>query len=352
MTDYERLQSFFNGREFYDNSFLALMRCKRKAFYSRVGIHGRVLENRVGPGADFGTCIHAGIAAYTAGWGKLNDEQRRFMAVRSFSRLYSEYDFSFRRGKRQGTIPTNHTLARGVDILDAYFDQYLTEDPLLCPVAAELGFALEIGPRPGERDFKPFTYVGAVDGIFRRASDDRILARETKTTSSDAEGRLRQLNFDHQPVGYVTCLREFPECRDIYSFIGDVVLIAAKKFEFSRNYFETNERQRESWRAQVINKVQYWRDLREKAKDLPINEQLDIFYQETNDCFSYGRCGYYEVCDYGVSQEAIAEYGYGVWNPLLRRPPSRVLVYADGQVDSITIAKPGQMDPNRGDIEQ
>lgn len=339
MTDYERLQSFFEGREFYDNSFLALMRCKRKAMYARYGIHGRILENRVGPGADFGTCFHAGLAAYTAGWGRLTDEQRRFMAVRSFAKHYSDYDFTTKRGKRIGVIPTNHTLARGVDILDAYFDQYISEDPLLCPIAAELGFAVEIGPRRGERDFKPFTYIGAVDGIFRRTFDNRLLPRETKTTSSDAEGRLRQLNFDHQPVGYVTCLREFPECRDIYSFIGDVVLIAASKFEFARNYFETNERQRESWRAQVINKVEYWRQLCETAKGKTINEQLDIFYQETNDCFSYGKCGYYEVCDYGVTQEAIAEYGYDVWNPLLRKPPAQVMVSAEGQQDTITLVR-------------
>ena len=339
MNDYDRLVSFFDGREFYDNSFLALMRCKRKAMLARVGIHGRILENRVGPGADFGTCIHAGLAAYTAGWGRLTDEQRRFMAIRAFSKVYAEYDFTIRKGKRQGTIPTNHTLARGVDILDAYFDQYLQEDPLLRPVAAELGFAVEIGPRPGERDFKPFTYVGAVDGVFSRSIDNRILPRETKTTSSDAEGRLRQLNFDHQPVGYVTCLREFPECRDIYSFIGDVILVAATKLEFARNYFETNERQRESWRNQVIEKVEYWRSLCERAKGRPINEQLDIFYQETNDCFSYGKCSYYDICDYGVTQESIAEYGYGVWNPLLRRPPSKILVSADNQMDTITIVR-------------
>lgn len=339
MTDYERLQRFFEGREFYDNSFLALMRCKRKAMYARVGIHGRILENRVGPGADFGTCIHAGIAAYTAGWGILTDEQRRFMAIRAFSRHYADYDFTIRKGKRTGTIPTNHTLARGIDILDAYFSQYLPEDPVLQPVAAELGFAVEIGPRPGERDFKPFTYVGAVDGIFRRAIDGRLLPRETKTTSSDAEGRLRQLNFDHQPVGYVTCLREFPDCEDIDTFIGDTVLCVASKFEFCRDYFQTNERQRQSWRSQTINKVEYWRSLVAAAKDKPINEQLDIFYQETNDCFSYGKCGYYDVCDYGVSQEAVAEFGYGIWNPLLRRPPGKIYISAEGTQETLTIGR-------------
>lgn len=339
MTDYERLQSFFDGREFYDNSFLALLRCKRKAMYARFGVHGRILENIVGPAANFGTCIHAGIAAYTAGWGRLTDEQRRFMAIRAFAKNYSNYDFTIRKGKRTGTIPTNHTLARGVDILDAYFTQYLQEDPLLKPIEAELGFAVEIGPRPGERDFKPFTYIGSIDGVFQRSIDQHLFPRETKTTSSDAEGRLRQLNFDHQPVGYVTCLREFPNCQDIDGFIGDVLLIAASKFEFSRNYFTTNHRQRESWRSQTINKVEYWRSLCDQAKDKTINEQLDIFYQETNDCFSYGRCSYYDVCDWGVSQEAIAEYGYGIWNPLLRRTPEKTLISAEGQVDVITLTR-------------
>lgn len=308
--------------------------------YARFGVHGRILENIVGPAANFGTCIHAAIAAYTAGWGRLSYDQRTFMAIRSFAKHYSEYDFTIRKGKRTGTIPTNHTLARGVDILDAYFTQYLEEDPLLKPIEAELGFAVEIGPRPGERDFEPFTYIGSIDGVFQRALDQRLLPRETKTTSSGAEDRLRQLNFDHQPVGYITCLREFPGCETIDSFIGDVILVAASKFEFSRNYFTTNERQRQSWRSQVINKVNYWRTLCNEAKDKTINEQLDIFYQETNDCFSYGRCSYYDVCDYGVSQEAIAEYGYGIWNPLLRRPPEKTLVKtANGELDTITITR-------------
>lgn len=307
--------------------------------YARFGIHGRILENIVGPAANFGTCIHAGIAAYTAGWGRLSYDQRVFMAVRSFSKHYAQYDFTIQKGKRIGTIPTNHTLARGVDILDAYFAHYREEDPLLKPVEAELGFAVEIGPRSGERDFKSFTYIGSVDGVFQRSIDNRLLPRETKTTSSDAEGRLRQLNFDHQPVGYVCCLRECPGGEDIDSFIGDVVLVAAQKLEFSRNYFQTSQRQRESWRQQVVNKVEYWRSLCKQAEGRPINEQLDIFYQETNDCFSYGKCGYYDVCDYGVSQEAIAEYGYGIWNPLLRNPPEKIVISAEGQQDTITLTR-------------
>src|SRR5215475_14538362 len=119
MTDLERLESFFNGREWYDYSTLTLVdSCLRKGMYARFGIHGRILENVVGPGANFGSCVHSALAAYTAGWGRLTEEQRRFMAIRAFAKEYAKYDFAFRMGRRQGTIPTNHTLARGVTILD------------------------------------------------------------------------------------------------------------------------------------------------------------------------------------------------------------------------------------------
>lgn len=340
MTDYDRLVSFFEGREWYDYSTLSFNdHCHRKMFYSRVGVHGRLLENIVGPAANIGTCIHAGIAAYTAGWGVLTDEQRRFMAVRSFASHYSQYDFTITKGRRSGLIPTAHTLARGVEILDGYFSQYSQEDPVLRPIEAELGFAVEITPRIGEPDFLPFTYIGSIDGIFERSYDRALLPRETKTTSGNAEGRLSQLNFNHQPVGYVSCLREFPETKDVYLFIGDVVLIAAQKLEYARNYFETNERQRQSWRTQVINKVEEHRARLAAARDRSLQEQLDIFYQNTEDCFSYGKCPYYDVCDYNAAADTVTEFESGRWNPLLRNVPQKTLISAEGQIDSITVER-------------
>jgi hypothetical protein len=341
MTDLERLESFFEGREWYDNSFLRLAdNCFRKGFYARIGPTGVALDQKVGPGANFGTCFHGALAAYSTGWGRLTEPQRRVMGVREFSRLYAELG---PWENKNGKIPTNHTFTRGLNILDAYFDFYLDEDNLFKPIESELGFAVEFSPRLSDpsdlRNWEPFTYVGGVDGIFERSYDRRHIPRETKTTSSGAEGRLRQLNFDHQPVGYVTCLRELPGGENIDTFIGDVVLIAAEKLEFCRDYFTTSAAQRQSWRVQTIRRIERWRDAKRKATGQPINVVLDIYTQNTDDCFSYGKCAFYDLCDYGVSPEALATFDENKWNPLLHRPPSKIELSAEGQIDTITIAR-------------
>jgi PD-(D/E)XK nuclease superfamily len=336
MTDYERLESFFAGREWYDYSGLNLRdSCHRKGFFAKLGPEGKPLDQKMGPGANFGTCFHAGLAAYYTGWGRIDEQSRRHMAIRSFSAQYSEFDFSDRRG----LTPTNHTLQRGLDILDAYCSQYIDEDQMLKPIEAELGFAVEIKPEVGEDDFAPFLFVGGVDGIFDRSYDSKRLPRETKTTGSGAEARLRQLNFDRQPVGYVTCLRMFPDCSTVDTFIGDVVLVAAQKMEFARDYFTTNENQRRSWRKQTIFKVERWRNMCALAQGKTINEKLDIFDQNTSDCFDYGKCPFYDLCDFGLSREALAEYEVSTWNPLLKRPPKKTMVMADNQIDSITLSR-------------
>jgi PD-(D/E)XK nuclease superfamily len=338
VTDYERLESFFANREWFDYTGLNYRdSCHRKGFFAKVFTtdQGTGLDTRVGPGANFGTCFHAGLAAYYAGWGRLDEQSRRHMAIRTFAQQYAEFDFSNARG----FVPTNHTLQRGLDILDAYCSQYIDEDSMLKPIEAELGFAVEIAPEAGEDDFKPFLFVGSLDGVFDRSYDNKRLPRETKTTGSGAEQRLRQLNFDRQPVGYVTCLRMFPECSNVDTFIGDVVLIAAQKMEFARDYFTTNELQRRSWRRQTILKVERWRAMVAAAQGKTINEQLDIFDQNTSDCFDYGKCPFYDLCDFGVSREALSEFGANTWNPLLKRPPKKTMVMAEGQIDSITLQR-------------
>src|SRR5271155_3278597 len=99
LTDYERLESFFVNREWYDNSRLRLIdACFRKGFYAFHGPNGVPLDQKVGPGANFGTCFHAGLAAYYTGSGRLDETSRRHMAIRSFSEEYSQFDFTDRRG--------------------------------------------------------------------------------------------------------------------------------------------------------------------------------------------------------------------------------------------------------------
>jgi hypothetical protein len=351
MTTREQLEQFFEGREWFDNSTISLIdACKRKGFYAKLGPSGIALDQRVGPAANFGTCFHSARAMYSVGFTMFDEPQRRLRAFRAFSDEWERYNWR----TPKGLIPPKHCLDRGLEIFDAYCENYLNEDQLLIPIESELGFAVEMKPYAGDKcvicpqiwepswsqcpscGWQSWINVGSVDGLFNRLYDGKLLPAELKTTSGDVTGRLRQLNFDHQPVSYVTCLRMFPGLEKLDTFIGDVVLTATKSFEFGRDYFTTNEIQRRSWHDQALNKIEIWRGLKRLAEGKTINEKLSIFFQNTKDCFSYGRCHFYELCDFGISREALEHFEAATWNPLLHRIPQKTLIVADGDVDSIS----------------
>ena len=342
MTNAE-LTTFFATHEWFDNSRIKLIRgCKRKAFYQLIGPRGSGLEARVGDGANFGSSMHAGLARYYNGWHQFDEPTRRAHAARAFADEWSLY---FPHDRMQN----KHTLDRGLTILDAYFDHYLAEDTLFEPVEAELGFCVEIKHKssscglPHQHDTdsllscsgvgpRPFWYIGRIDGIFKRISTGELYLRETKTTSSQAEARLRQLKFDHQPVGYTYCVRQLSSNgtrHNVVGYIGDVILVAATKLEFARDYFHVTNRQAEAWREQLIYTVEDWRALKQSAAlSADADEvgafELNRFYQDTERCFEYGKCAFYDLCDYGINDDTLGEFNPASWNPLLKRTPSNV----------------------------
>lgn len=351
MTPREQLESFFNGREWADNSFISLIdACKRKGYYHD-RLDGLGLDQKVGPAANFGSCFHAARAMYSVGYHTFREPIRRIRAIRAFTEEWDRY--TWYRNK-DGSIPPKHQLKRGLDIWDAYCDHYISEDTLLTPIESELGFAVEMKPYVGDPciacglqweinwsqcpkcGWLSWINVGSVDGIFQRQYDGKRLPSELKTTGGDVTNRLRQLNFDHQPVSYVTCLRMFPGMEDLDTFIGDVVLCASKSYDFGRDYFTTNEIQRRSWHSQALLKWELWREMKRRAQGKTTNEKLAIFFQNTKDCFSYGRCTFYDLCDYGVTRDAIDRMDKATWNPLLHRLPVKTLISADGEIDSVT----------------
>lgn len=338
----DELTTFFAEREWYDNSRVKMIRgCKRKAYFQLIGPTGVPLSGGVGDGANFGSSMHAGLQRYYQGWGHFDEPVRRVHAARAFADEWSQY---FPHDRMQA----KHRLDRGLTILDGYFDHYLMEDDQFEPVESELGFCLEMAPRkdvswidePSGNSFDPFWYIGRIDGIFKRISTGEVFLRETKTTSSQAEARLRQLKFDHQPVGYTYCVRNLAgELRhDIVGYIGDVILVAATKLEYARDYFHVSTSQAESWRRQLINTVQDWRQLQQKAGE-PVD--LDMYYQNTECCFEYGRCAFYSLCDYGISPDTIGEHEAATWNPLLKRTPGNIelAVEQPAQPQAITMER-------------
>lgn len=333
------LLKFFASVEWFDNSKIRVIRgCKRKAFYQLVGPRGVRLSAPVGDGANFGSAFHAGLARYYNGWGKFDETVRRYHAARAFADEWSNY---FPGDHTQ----SKHRLDNGLFILNAYFDHYLAEDPLFEPVEAELGFAVKIQDAIEHTEmgvttrlihyngFAPFHYVGRIDGIWRRIADDTYWMRETKTTGStypDAiEKRLKQLKFDHQPIGYVACIRHLQPQFHITGFLGDIIGIGSKSFGFARDYFHVRQSECDSWRQQLINTVEDWRRMKQAGDFLTaampaIN--LDVFYQDTERCFDYGKCAFYDLCDYGISSDTLSEFAENTWNPLLQRTPEKVVI--------------------------
>ncbi len=336
----DELTKFFSSIEWYDNSKIRVIRgCKRKAFYSLIGPRGTKLASAVGDGANFGSSFHAGLSRYYNTWGKFSESERRVFAARAFAEEWAEY---FPTEHMQ----SKHRLDNGLFILDRYCEHYLAEDPLYEPVESELGFAVKIissAPCEAGRVYHPipsFYYVGRIDGIFRRIADDTYWLRETKTTGQTAptaiEKRLKQLKFDHQPLGYVACIRQIQPQYKITGFLGDIIGVASQSLGFARDYFSVNQSDCENWRQQLINTVEDWRNLvnrgvgkqylcsQSNCSDFHSSQDVNQFYQDTERCFDYGKCAFYELCDYGINNDTLAMFEENTWNPLLQRTPAKV----------------------------
>lgn len=332
----EQLVEFFASRDWFDNSRIKMIRgCKRKAFFQLIGPHGTGLATRVGDGANFGSSVHAALARYYNTWGKATESQRRLFAARAFADEWQNY-FPHERMQKK------HGLENGLRIIEGYFDAYLAEDELYEPVESELGFAIEIKPlfyenstflsaNDCEKDLlqhRSFWNVGRIDGIFKRRSTGELYLRETKTTGSQVEKRLAQLKFDHQPIGYVYCVRHLAgeQRRNVLGVMGDVIGVfgeGSKAAPYARDYFHVTQNQAESWRRQLINTVEDWRELIANA-NVSGSLDLDRFYQDTERCFEFGKCAFYEICDHGINDDVLEDYEPATWNPLLKRTPANI----------------------------
>lgn len=330
------VQDFLDKHEWYDNSRLETQQaCKRKAFYQQIGPVGIPLAKRVGDGANFGTCFHGAFEAYYNGWGRRSEAHRRLAAVRVFADLYQEL---FPNGAQQN----RHSLANGMDIFDDYCDECLIEDSLYRPVDPEIGFIVRIAPRSSERDFKPFWYVGRADGVWQRISQGDYFIGELKTSSGGTERRTKSLTFHRQPVGYVTLARElvthrkFEDVTDPAQILGHftmVVGIQTVKRDIEREFFPDSLEETEDWRAETIQLVEEWRwRMKETAEGRPWKQ---IFYKETEECFKYGQCPYFDLDRFGVSADSLSEFEEDTWNPLIGARPLPKKIVEDAETIDI-----------------
>ena len=302
--------------EWYDNSTLVTIdKCIRKGFWNRVfrlpGSDTPGVEERVGPGAYFGTCMHAALAKYYGLNGRPLAE-RQLSASRAFA---EEHRKLF---PDQGLLDKKHTCANGLDLLDQYIANYEQEDELFRPVETEIGASVPILPRPGET-FEPFVYASRTDGLWQRLSYGDYAVVEHKTTSGSVEREIERLRMHRSTEGYVwtwkQLLPEYNICGILINVLG-VFAPGSKAKLFSREFYNITNVRLEEWRLETIAKVERWRSLIARTKGLPIQEQILNFDRSTNPCREYSGCGYYDLCYYGLRGADLSKYLPNHWNPL------------------------------------
>lgn len=308
------LVDILDGKEWYDNSRLSIIdACLRKAFNNLL-YAGQGLAAPVGGGALFGTCMHGFEAMYYSWWGKEPEEKRRLRGMRKFLELHEQLFV----GPQADFVESKHTKETGLAIIDHYCDSYLAEDQLLRPIKLELAGAVEIKYDPaldGDAPFKSFWYAFKIDGLHLRVNFGDYWVREAKHTGGGVKRELVKLRLSHQPRGYVYCARQFPG-PPVTGCMPDVVGVLVKTRECQRDFYPYKHGEILSWRRQVINKVQDWRAVQQRAKGLSFEKMLDVFYQRTSECTSYGLCAFYDLCRDGYSPATLTAFRVNTWNPL------------------------------------
>lgn len=284
------LNEWLRTVEWYDNHKLStILNCLRKAWLHTEFRGG--LAGSVGNGAFFGSCVHAGLAAYNASWGQ-PENTRRLRAIRAFA---SEHARKF--GPEPSLIDKKHTIDHGMNLLDEYFDRFLMEDRQWRPIETELACIVPIAPTPDDPPFSPFYFVFRVDGLWERVSNGDWFVEETKTTGGNVARELTRLMINRQGTGYVWGMRQFDKGHRIVGVLYNVLFVGSS-FDFGRDIRMKDINTLESWRSQTIAIVEDWR-----RKLRAIDEgasPLTTMYQNDQMCTHYGKCPYFDVCYHGL----------------------------------------------------
>jgi len=322
----QKLNEWLAQVEWYDNHRLSIiLECRRKAYWHL--LHRGGLAQRVGPGAHAGSTVHAGIAAYEAGWGRIPESERRLDA---FEAMRDTHNRVFGQLREEGfALDSRHELDNLVDIMDTYFDRFLEEDHLYRPIQSEMAMCVPIRPQAGDplHFTDPFWYILRMDGLWRREATGDLYVMETKTTSGGVKRELTRHQINRQGTGYVWAVRQFPEGEACVGVLVNVVGILKDKRDYARDVETKSQTMCESWRRQTINIVEDWRELLRRAKTLTLQERLDMFYQDDKQCMNYGLCPFHDACYFGpVFAESMPT---NTWTPFQVQQPLREAVESE-----------------------
>lgn len=278
----------------YDNSRIRNIRdCLRKGFWMLVLDGG--YADFVGPGAHFGSCMHAAAAASV----QLRNEPfqtRLIAALQAFGREYEHL-------APPDGWDSPRDFANGLSLVKDYLEHWEIDYGLFSPVEPEMAFEYLVEPEEGDpEEFKlPFIFEGRMDELIRINSTGQLALREMKNVS-DPNKELNAMRVARQVKGYVyVANRALALHTDerINIVLADIVQVAAKKREFKRDYIIVNALDLYHWRRQLILDVLEWRKLIVEYID---TKDIDLFRQSESSCTNYGLCSFHNVCWKGIGE--------------------------------------------------
>lgn len=315
--------------EWYDNSTLTdIDSCHRLGFYLKeLVIPSQSAEPEPIKGISFGgnhgtrygSCIHAALATFYSGI-KVGHTRRASLlnACRQFSSTHQKLF------PHPELLDKKHEKARGLDVLDMYSEHYSHDDDTYLPVEVEIFAAVVIKPQQKWEIFEPFLWVVRADGLFKRLFDSTYWILETKSTGSSIEQKLEELKISRQPQGYAFTFSNpkwLPKGIKIKGVLANVIAVRSAETDpkklFKRQSYHYYPQEFELWRLETIEKVERWRDMRNRAQaEANLIRKLSIFDRRTEQCFRHGKCPAFDLCEYGLKGVDWSRMLPNTWNPL------------------------------------
>lgn len=190
-----------------------------------------------------------------------------------------------------------------------YIDHFVGDENHLKVISVEKPFKLPM--ELSEKDQKsfphlePFWFTGIVD--MEIYYDGRYWQLDHKTTGQSLAQQVYRLNRSAQSIGYSYAgrqvFREIPEGHFIT--IHHIKATKSKKtglygkvnIDFARTPMIYGEEDIISWRQGFL----------EMAQRIQIAKRVNNFPCEHGSCYTYGKCGFSDICDLNLTEDEIAE---------------------------------------------
>ena len=301
---------------YLDNSLLfgSLSICEERARLSRV----KSLKPRVsGLALDFGSAIHAGVAAL----GNNNND---------IEAAHLEF---IKTLKKQNTLlpidimdQEKHSVERGLNLISAYQERwrgdfYSTLRSLDGKPFTEVRFRIHLF----DWDSVPVIFCGMIDRVAVSEISQRVINIETKTSGTALSQHALQVRPNHQITGYVVAIQELLGL-DVSETIWDAIFKSnrqpnpklgfwgSKGIDIQKDFLRTSTSRSER------DVKEWWFDVKEAAvKFLKLRDSSKERWTRTSNpmaCHIYGGCAFQKVCATNLDEAVVkSDFIVSPWEP-------------------------------------